>query len=196
MAYKHHPAPWSAPLTDAERMTFSARIRSHSVESASGCWLWQRPLDKDGYGKLGFRGNSRAAHRVAYMVFVGPWGEGLELDHLCRVRNCVNPAHLEPVTGAENYRRGLKTGITHCKNGHEFTPENTYHWRGKHKHCRACRRVPLRKFAPWTDSHCPNGHALSEVNLRRRRGQRICLTCQREHARRRAAARVMPRQKP
>lgn len=194
MAYKPNPAPWLLPLSDAEKATLAERIRLNSVAADNGCWLWQRPLDRDGYGKLGFRGNSRMAHRVSYMTFVGPWGPGLELDHLCRVRSCVNPAHLEPVTAAENYRRGAKSGVSHCGLGHEFTPENTYHWRGKHKHCRTCRRVSddgstkrKRKHPPWTETHCPRGHELTSSNFRLRRGQRVCLDCARWLASRRAA---------
>lgn len=70
------------------------------------------------------------AHRMAYEELVGPIADGLQIDHLCRVRCCVNPAHLEPVTQAENIRRGVSPTAanrrkTHCKHGHEFTTENT-----------------------------------------------------------------------
>lgn len=70
-----------------------------------GCWLWNGSLTYDGYGL--FRANNRAtgAHRFAYEYFVGPIPAGLHIDHLCRVRNCVNPDHLEPVTPQENDRR-------------------------------------------------------------------------------------------
>lgn len=93
-----------------------------------GCWLWTAPLRNDGYGEIGSggrEGKQILAHRASYLSFVGPIPDGLELDHLCRVRCCVNPAHLEPVTRAENNRRGLNGVLkTHCKRGHLFVPEN------------------------------------------------------------------------
>lgn len=77
---------------------------SSYVVDENGCWLWQGCLNVRGYGQLGK--GSRAAHRVFYERHVGPIPEGLTIDHLCRVRHCVNPAHMEPVTVAENVRRG------------------------------------------------------------------------------------------
>jgi hypothetical protein len=101
---------------------------------ADGCWLWTAGLSQDGYGL--FRegpGRTRPAHRWAYEHIVGEIPEGLQLDHLCRVRNCVNPNHLEPVTAAENSRRAR---VTHCKRGHELTPDNVY-WQ---RSCKTCRK--------------------------------------------------------
>lgn len=77
-------------------------------------------------------------HRFSYEHFVGPLADGFEIDHLCRNRGCVNPAHLEAVTRLENCRRGAYAQKTHCKHGHEFTPDNIYWNRGKHRQCRAC----------------------------------------------------------
>lgn len=76
-----------------------------------GCWLWRGSLVQNGYGifsyyRLGQK-TSKRAHRFAYEALVGPIPEGLTLDHLCRVRRCVNPAHLEPVTIGDNIRRGV-----------------------------------------------------------------------------------------
>ena len=112
-------------------------------EPNSGCWLWIGGLDGKGYGQIKHQGKHRRTHRIAYELFVGPVPQGLELDHLCRVRECCNPAHLEPVTHSVNMRRSPITygkNQTHCKHGHEFTPENTYIGAPGKRYCRACGR--------------------------------------------------------
>jgi hypothetical protein len=108
------------------------------------CWLWLRSLT-EGYGNFYFRGGPCPAHRASYELFVGPIPDGLHIDHLCRVKHCVNPAHLEPVTRCENARRGAHGMKTHCKHGHEYTPENTIHLGGKRR-CRECTRRSGREF--------------------------------------------------
>ena len=116
-----------------------------SVDDTTGCWLWQGARNKrSGYGSVAdpVKGSSGYAHRFAYRELVGPIPEGLVIDHLCRVRHCVNPDHMEPVTSGENVLRGISPAAmqkrqTHCIHGHEFTPENTYEWRG-HRACRTC----------------------------------------------------------
>ena len=101
------------------------------------CIPWLGSLFPNGYGRL----DGRVAHRVIYEALIGPVPEGLQLDHLCRNRACVNVNHLEPVTQRENIRRGSRPNQTHCKRGHEYTPENTYR-RGSSgaRQCRACQR--------------------------------------------------------
>lgn len=99
------------------------------VDKTDTCWLW-RGATLDGYGTLIANGRRYRAHRIAYESEIGKVPEGLVLDHLCRVRHCVNPHHLEPVTIKENVLRGYGRGAiyarrTHCMHGHEFTPENT-----------------------------------------------------------------------
>lgn len=109
------------------------------------CWAWQG-FKYQGYGR--YRINSKItkkAHRVVYELLKGPIPEGLESDHLCLNRSCVNPDHIEPVTRAENLRRSHVTGAgngarTHCRQGHEFTNKNTYAWRGK-RFCLKCQSI-------------------------------------------------------
>jgi hypothetical protein len=79
------------------------------VDKDSGCWIWTANLNSGGYGQLSFKGRrAQSAHRVMYEQLRGPIPEGLDLDHICRRRNCVNPDHLRPVTRAENIRAGIK----------------------------------------------------------------------------------------
>lgn len=91
-----------------------------SADKATRCWLWTGTRDHRGYGTIRApKLRTLRAHRIAFELFRGPIGAGLELDHLCRVRHCVNPAHLEAVTHAENVRRGRAGALkTHCSNGH------------------------------------------------------------------------------
>lgn len=124
--------------------------------SDAGCWLWQASVRPDGYGQLWHRDAQRpiVAHRWAYLALVGPIPEGLELDHLCRNRTCVNPAHLEPVTTRENLRRGVGFGgtnarKTHCYRGHPLDGENVVMtWAGDHwtRTCIECRRQRQREY--------------------------------------------------
>lgn len=112
----------------------------------SGCWLWTGAIHPTGYGQMRTPGTrvSTSAHRVVYESLVEPIAPGLVLDHLCRIRACVNPDHLEPVTHRVNLLRGVginatNAAKTHCKHGHEFTPENTYRY-GNKRQCRTCNR--------------------------------------------------------
>ena len=107
------------------------------------CIEWHLQLDACGYGRIRRNGKSLAAHRWAYEQAKGPIPEGLEIDHLCRNRACVNPDHLEAVTHAENNRRAAAARTT-CRQGHEWTPENTYVWNGT-RFCRACNRDLQRR---------------------------------------------------
>lgn len=112
------------------------------VNKTESCWLWAGAHNLNGYGTFGVDHVHRLAHRYAYELLVGPIPEGKSLDHLCRVRNCVNPAHLEPVTHEENMARRPKS--THCVNGHEWTSETTWLDKAGHRHCLPCRKEYAR----------------------------------------------------
>lgn len=117
------------------------------------CWIWLGRIDGDGYGCCLLVGlNTRQAHRAAYQLFVGPIPEGMDIDHTCRIRHCVNPSHLRPLDLNLNRQQTSWALRTHCVNGHEFTPENTriainQGRRAKRvRHCRACVRANTARY--------------------------------------------------
>lgn len=136
-----------------------------------GCWLWTG-VKSAGYGMLTPRGkgSTMSAHVFAYEMLVGPVPDGLEIDHLCRNRACVNPEHLEPVTHKVNCRRGKMTpqerfklkqplpepkprgafnaAKTHCPKGHPYDEENTYYRKGNKnlRECLTCKRAAQRRW--------------------------------------------------
>lgn len=139
------------------RATFPVQVRFWTKVDVSqgptGCWLWMGSLTDRGYGAPFRLDDDRkvSPHRLAYELLVGPIPEGLQLDHLCRVRNCVNPAHLEPVTCQENLLRGMTWAAfnsrkTHCKHGHPFDEANTRIAPDGSRACRACGRERTRRF--------------------------------------------------
>jgi HNH endonuclease len=146
--------PLKGPGRLREPRDLRLRIRdSVIIDDATGCWIWQRKcMKRDRYGLMTVAKRTRLAHRVAYEAFVGPIPDGLQLDHLCRNRPCVNPAHLEPVTSRENVLRSpiaqaaLNAAKTHCPRGHEYTSENTYLC-GPYKRWRLCRRCMRERGA-------------------------------------------------
>jgi hypothetical protein len=116
------------------------------------CWEWTA-AKTNGYGVIQAgpprRGNL-LAHRVSYELCIGPIPEGLTIDHLCRNKGCVNPKHLEPVTMAENLRRGngvaaVNRRKTHCVHGHPFDAENTDWAKDGSRSCRACSQRAARE---------------------------------------------------
>jgi hypothetical protein len=123
------------------------RCLRRCVEDENGCWIFQGART-EGYGVLGAGSRSAGlihAHRLTYAHFVGDVPEGLEIDHLCRNRACCNPWHLEPVTRLVNTARGLRWHLTHCKNGHEYSPENTRYRPDGVRRCVTCTRASSRR---------------------------------------------------
>lgn len=130
-----------------------------SIDPDSGCWVWQLSVQTNGYPTHVYTSEGgRRGHVWAYELLVGPVPEGMELDHTCHWidencvdmghdcphRRCVNPSHLEPVTRRVNVLRSRSWASrnarkTHCPQGHEYTPENTYVHNGS-RQCKTCRR--------------------------------------------------------
>jgi hypothetical protein len=117
-------------------------------DDATGCWNWTAQINCGGYGCFSKNGRLHLAHRVAYELYQGAIPSGLFIDHLCRNRRCVNPAHLEPVTNQVNVDRGTVATVnrarqlakTHCRNGHLLSGENLYIAPSSGQRvCRICR---------------------------------------------------------
>jgi hypothetical protein len=128
------------------------RFWSHIVEASNGCWEWTAGRFRNGYAHSSLKGApSDLAHRVTYVTLVASVPEKLCLDHLCRNRICVNPAHLEVVSPKENIRRAPHFHPAHCKHGHEYTPNNTWtHARkGDGRIIRMCRICNAANKAQW-----------------------------------------------
>lgn len=132
--------------------------RNTIPEPNCGCWLWTGELNSAGYGRIS-RGNNRyglrerlLAHRVSYEMHKGPVPMGMDLDHLCRVRMCVNPSHLEPVTRSENNLRGdlmrrkgkRRTGF--CAQGHVLDPNAISPVSGRLRSCPICSAQRTLKY--------------------------------------------------
>jgi hypothetical protein len=120
------------------------------VKKTPTCWIWKGVVLNGGYGQIKVKGKKFTAHRFFYELLVAPVPEGLTLDHLCRVRTCVNPVHLEPVTGRVNTLRGnnpcaQNARKTHCKQGHPLSGTNLYLKPSGARICLTCRRAEYHR---------------------------------------------------
>ncbi len=159
LRWRVHGDPlWQSPTT-VDR--FWAKVdkfgpdgfHSQTGENLGPCWLWTTPRVADGYGEFQVNRQKVLAHRFSYTLLIGPIPEGLELDHLCRVRHCVRPSHLEPVTHRVNLLRGDTMPIrnaakTHCPAGHEYSMENTYIRTDGRRYCRTCHQERRKSRRP------------------------------------------------
>jgi hypothetical protein len=128
--------------------------------AANGCWVWTGTTSR-GYGLVWQDGRRRMAHRALYEAVVGPLPEDLKLDHLCRNKACINPDHLEPVTEAENIRRGISPSAVNarkdrCPRGHVYDYDHTSPSGRRTRGCLRCRRAGSKR---WYEVH---GHRLPE----------------------------------
>jgi len=174
----------------------------------SGCWIWMGCLSPEGYGVVHFENKRWLAHRLLYTHLIGSMPKHLVSDHLCRVRCCVNPRHLELVTPAANVDRGLAKKHSACSQGHAYTPENLYVKKDGSQVCKQCRVEYMRRSHAWLGNpaakdriHCPQGHPYSPENtFITKQGYRLCRECgrkkHREWSRRRNAANPKPPQYP
>lgn len=149
---------------DPDHFWSKVEPRHGGYGSYEKCWMWTGgTTGATGYGSAYFGVNGKkpktqGAHRVAYELMIAEIPEGLVLDHLCRVRLCVNPWHLEPVTIRVNNQRGnggivareRKLAVTHCPRGHEYSPDNTRYRilvsGGYSRNCRICMRAQCRVY--------------------------------------------------
>lgn len=128
------------------------RFESKITQGDGGCWLWTAGKSHNGYGEIAVFGRTMKAHRWSYEYHVALIPDGLVIDHLCRIRACCNPWHLEPVTGLVNAARGDNAMRTACIHGHPYTEENTA-WEPQRarpdrmkRECRECVRQATRRY--------------------------------------------------
>lgn len=187
--------PSSKDLTADERFW-------RKVDKTGPCWIWTAGRDWDGYGIFSDAGRSRRAHRWSYAALVGPIPDGLQLDHLCRNRACVNPGHLEPVESRQNTMRSpvapaaLNAAKDVCRCGQPYDAVS----RSGARRCRECEARAARRRRGWGEDAvdapialppadrqaCPSGHPYDSMNTYLApNGNRHCRACHRERERKR-----------
>jgi hypothetical protein len=137
------------------------RLMFRTALLSNGCWEWRGCVNHRGYGLAWDGKKLRIVHRVAYEELVGPIPDGLQIDHLCRNRPCINPAHLEPVTALTNVLRSangergknlvaMQASKTHCPQGHPYSGDNLYTSETRPRsgrQCKECRRAATRRWS-------------------------------------------------
>ncbi len=162
------------------------------------CWLWRSPPGAGGYGSFYFQRKQWLAHRASYTILVGEIPAGLTIDHLCSVRSCVRPSHLEAVTLLENLRRAdvwrrrseAQKALTHCPNGHPYSGENLGIRKDGTRACRTCaRRHSKESRERWLAANppvpkpkrvvveCRHGHPFAEYGYETKKGSPCCHEC-------------------
>ena len=121
------------------------------LKKDTGCWEWTGWIENNGYGRVSINSKNALVHKVVYEALVGEIPEGLTLDHLCKVRHCVNPDHLEVVTLQENVLRGsspvaINAKKTKCDTGHDLSTSNVYMTPNGRRQCRECQN---RRSRAW-----------------------------------------------
>lgn len=166
--------------------TFWAKVRK-----TESCWIWTGGLTGKGYGAFTFEGKTFLSHRLSYELCVNTIPPGMQLDHLCRNRMCVNPIHLEAVTPKVNIRRGIGLPAinyqkTHCPQGHPYNGDNLYTAPDGSRKCKICRDLIRKRWelrigrgrGRSVKTKCPHGHDFTPENTYiNTRGHRSCLTC-------------------
>lgn len=190
------PTEASAQLGAPRRNTLETFWRQ--VTPGGFCWYWTGAVTHEGYGYMWLDGTTRPVHRLAYETLVGGIPEGLQIDHLCRTRNWVNPDHMEPVTATVNSLRANKYKMErgHCINGHARTASNTLRSQGSYYRCRQCilvrghaaKGIDCRYHAFCADpvhsrgkyqraESCRRGHSMADAYVRPDTGTRMCSEC-------------------
>ncbi len=137
------------------------------VQKTESCWLWTGGLSDTGYGSISMNGKIDNAHRVAWKLMRGPIPAGMQLDHLCRVRHCVNPDHLEIVTRRTNILRGLGQSAIYarretCGKGHPLKDPNLYHTKSR-PNTRICKVCFLERRARYLNKSRGETHGIDSV---------------------------------
>ena len=154
------------------------------VNKTDTCWLWTAGT-WNGYGRYRHGARNVLAHKALYESVNGRVLDGHELDHLCGVRHCVRPDHLEAVTHAENVRRGNggSKPRARCPQGHDYSIHGRMRRDGRGRRCVICHASQLPRTYPRGGDHCGNGHERTDVNAyRNASGKWICRVCNRNNA--------------